>query len=71
MITSAQLLKACFRMKPDRILLSEIRGGESWDFIKAIHSGHGGSMTSIHAGSAQEALGDDHALLSKSRMPKS
>ena len=55
-ITSAQLLKACFRMKPDRILLSEIRGGEAWDFIKVINSGHGGSMTSIHAGSVKEAL---------------
>jgi len=31
-VTSASLLKACFRMKPDRILLSEIRGGETWDF---------------------------------------
>ena len=55
-ITSANLLKACFRMKPDRILLSEIRGGEAWDFIKVINSGHGGSMTSIHAGSVDEAL---------------
>lgn len=55
-ITSADLLKACFRMKPDRILLSEIRGGEAWDFIKVINSGHGGSMTSIHAGSVHEAL---------------
>ena len=55
-ITSAQLLKACFRMKPDRIILSEIRGGEAWDFIKVINSGHGGSMTSIHAGSVDEAL---------------
>jgi type IV secretion system protein VirB11 len=55
-ITSAYLLKACFRMKPDRILLSEIRGGEAWDFIKVINSGHGGSMTSIHAGSVREAL---------------
>lgn len=55
-VTSAQLLKSCFRMKPDRILLSEIRGGEAWDFIKVINSGHGGSMTSIHAGSVHEAL---------------
>lgn len=56
MVTSADLLKACFRMKPDRIILSEIRGGEAWDFIKVINSGHGGSMTSIHAGSVREAL---------------
>ena len=56
LVTSAQLLKSCFRMKPDRILLSEIRGGEAWDFLKVINSGHGGSMTSIHAGSVGEAL---------------
>lgn len=55
-VTSASLLKACFRMKPDRILLSEIRGGETWDFLKVINSGHGGSMTSLHAGSIIEAL---------------
>ncbi|MGI4852356.1 MAG: P-type DNA transfer ATPase VirB11 [Janthinobacterium lividum] len=55
-VTSAQLLKSCFRMKPDRILLSEVRGGEAWDFLKVINSGHGGSMTSIHAGSVHEAL---------------
>ena len=55
-VTSASLLKACFRMKPDRILLSEIRGGETWDFLKVINSGHGGSMTSLHAGSIIESL---------------
>jgi len=55
-VTSASLLKACFRMKPDRILLSEIRGGEAWDFVKVINSGHGGSMTSLHAGSVNEAI---------------
>ena len=55
-ITSASLLKSCFRMKPDRILLSEIRGAESWDFIKVVTSGHSGSMTSIHAGNIEEAI---------------
>lgn len=55
-ISAASLLRTCFRMKPDRILLSEIRGSEAWDFIKVINSGHGGTMTSIHAGSVNEAL---------------
>ena len=55
-VTSASLLKSCFRMKPDRILLSEIRGAESWDFIKVATSGHSGSMTSIHAGNIEEAI---------------
>lgn len=55
-ITAGSLLKSCFRMKPDRILLAEVRGGEAWDFIKVVGSGHNGSMTSIHAGSVDEAI---------------
>lgn len=55
-VTPASLLKSTFRMKPDRILLTEVRGGETWDFYKVVSSGHGGSMTSLHAGSADEAI---------------
>ncbi len=55
-VTSASLLKSCLRMKPDRILLSEIRGAESWDFLKVVASGHSGSMTSLHAGNIKEAI---------------
>lgn len=55
-ITAGTLLKSCFRMKPNRILLAEVRGGEAWDFIKVVSSGHNGSMTSIHAGSVSEAI---------------
>lgn len=55
-VTPASLLKSCFRMKPDRILLAEVRGGEAWDFLKVVGSGHSGSMTSIHAGSTAEAI---------------
>ncbi|WP_340617419.1 P-type DNA transfer ATPase VirB11 [Xenorhabdus entomophaga] len=55
-ITAGTLVKSCYRMKPDRILLAEVRGGEAWDFIKIVGSGHNGSMTSIHAGSVREAI---------------
>ncbi len=51
-ITPAILLKSCLRMKPDRILLAELRGAETFDFINVAASGHGGSITSCHAGSA-------------------
>ena len=51
-ITSAKLLKSCLRMKPDRILLAELRGAETFDFVNIAASGHGGSITSCHAGSA-------------------
>lgn len=55
-VTASSLLKCCMRMKPDRILLAEIRGGEAFDFLKAMSSGHGGSVTSIHAGSIAETF---------------
>jgi len=50
-VTAAALLKSCLRMKPTRILLAEVRGGETYDFINVAASGHGGSITSCHAGS--------------------
>lgn len=51
-VTAATLLKSCLRMKPNRILLAELRGGETFDFLNVCASGHGGSITSVHAGSA-------------------
>ena len=50
------LLKSCLRMKPDRILLAELRGGETFDFVNIAASGHGGSITSLHAGSVRLAF---------------
>ena len=52
-VHSATLLKSCLRMKPDRILLAEVRGAETYDFLNVISSGHNGSMTSCHAGSVE------------------
>lgn len=55
-LNSATLLKSCLRMKPDRILLAELRGGETYDFINVLSSGHGGSITSCHAGSSADCF---------------
>ena len=55
-LNSTTLLKSCLRMKPDRIVLAELRGGETFDFINIINSGHGGSITSCHAGSIEETF---------------
>jgi len=52
-ITAATLLKSCLRMKPTRILLAELRSGETFDFLNIASSGHNGSITSCHAGSAE------------------
>lgn len=47
--TPADLIAACMRLKPDRVLLAELRGSEAWDFLKLMTSGHAGSITSFHA----------------------
>ena len=52
--TAKQCMEACLRMKPDRILLAELRGDESFFFIRNCASGHPGSITSCHAGSARQ-----------------
>lgn len=54
-VSAQDQLQVCLRMRPDRILPSEIRGAEAFDFLEAINSGHPGSMTSMHANSAVEA----------------
>ena len=50
------------RLRPDRILLGELRGAEAFSFLRAVNSGHPGSITTIHADSPQGAL-DQIALL--------
>lgn len=55
-VTPANLLKSCLRMKPHRILLAELRGAEAWDYIQICASGHGGSITSLHAGNVNEVF---------------
>ncbi len=55
-VTPKQLLESCLRMKPDRILLAELRGEEAFDYLRAVNSGHPGSITSVHAASAELAF---------------
>lgn len=55
-ITLGQLFRNCLRMRPNRILLGEIRGREVIDYLQAITSGHKGSQAIIHASTCQEAL---------------
>jgi type IV secretion system protein VirB11 len=55
-VTPKQLLEACLRMKPDRILLAELRAEEAFDYLRNVNSGHPGSITSVHAASAQLAF---------------
>lgn len=55
-VTPADLLTSCMRQKPDRVLLAELRGPESYDYLKLLTNGHDGSITSYHAGSPQAAI---------------
>jgi pilus assembly protein CpaF len=55
-VTMRDLLKNALRMRPDRIILGEVRGGEVLDMLQAMNTGHDGSMSTIHANNPREAL---------------
>jgi len=55
-VTQRDLVRNCLRMRPDRIVLGEVRGGEALDMLQAMNTGHDGSITTIHANSARDAL---------------
>jgi type IV secretion system protein VirB11 len=55
-VTPQQLLECCLRMRPDRILLAELRAAEAFDYLRNVNSGHPGSITSVHASSASLAF---------------
>lgn len=55
-VAAEDLLMAALRMRPDRIILGELRGPEAFTFLRAVNSGHPGSMTSIHADSPARAV---------------
>ena len=55
-ITQRELVKNALRMRPDRIIVGEVRGGEAFDMLQAMNTGHEGSMTTVHANSPRDAL---------------
>ena len=55
-ITIRDLLKASLRHRPDRLILGEIRGGEAFDLLQLLNTGHSGSLSTLHATSAKQAL---------------
>jgi len=55
-ITQRDLVRNALRMRPDRIIVGEARGGEALDMLQAMNTGHDGSLTTIHANSPRECL---------------
>ncbi|MRG87376.1 CpaF family protein [Salinibacillus xinjiangensis] len=55
-ITIRELVKNALRMRPDRIIVGEVRGGEAFDMLQAMNTGHEGSITTVHANSPSDAL---------------
>ena len=66
-VTAKDLLISCLRMKPDRIMLSEIRDEEAYYFLRNVNSGHPGSITSIHANTPRQAIDQLTLMIKQSR----
>ncbi|MEK6542314.1 MAG: CpaF family protein [Pseudomonadota bacterium] len=71
-ITIGDLVKNALRMRPDRIILGEIRGAECFDLLAAMNTGHDGSMCTLHANSPRECLGrmENMILMGDVKIPK-
>jgi pilus assembly protein CpaF len=63
-VTQRALVRNALRMRPDRIILGEVRGAEAVDMLQAMNTGHEGSMTTIHANTARDALARMENMLS-------
>ena len=67
-IAQRELVKNSLRMRPDRIIVGEVRGGEAFDMLQAMNTGHDGSMTTIHANSCRDALSRLEQMIGMARI---
>jgi pilus assembly protein CpaF len=67
-IKQRQLLINCLRMRPDRIIMGEVRGEEAFDMLQAMNTGHEGSMTTIHANTPRDAIARLESMVAMGNM---
>ena len=67
-IRQRQLLINCLRMRPDRIIIGEVRGEEAFDMLQAMNTGHEGSMTTIHANTPRDAISRMESMVAMGNM---
>ncbi len=67
-VTQRELVKNALRMRPDRIILGEVRSGEAFDMLQAMNTGHDGSMTTVHANTCRDALSRLEQMIGMSGM---
>jgi pilus assembly protein CpaF len=65
-VTATDLVKNALRMRPDRIIIGECRGGEALDMLQAMNTGHDGSLTTVHANNPRDAISRIETLVSMS-----
>ena len=70
-IVTRDLVRNALRMRPDRIVVGEVRGGEVLDMLQAMNTGHEGSMTTVHANTPRDALARLEAMIGMSGVPLS
>ncbi len=70
-IVQRDLMRNALRMRPDRIIMGEVRGGEAFDMMQAMNTGHNGSMSTVHSNSARDALAriENMILMANTSLP--
>lgn len=68
-VTARDLVRNSLRMRPDRIIVGEVRGAEALDMLQAMNTGHDGSLTTVHANSPRDAFGRIETMVSMTGIP--